>query len=66
MYETQEEDRGGVQRAAQEDWSGRRVFARQVAAQIKAKAELGDLAKEVQIVSAVYNFDTGKVEWGKD
>lgn len=37
--------------------------ARQVAAQIKAKAELGDLAKEVQIISAVYNFDTGKVEW---
>src|SRR6266581_3615229 len=29
--------------------------ARQVAAQIKAKAELGDLAKDVQIISAVYN-----------
>jgi carbonic anhydrase len=40
--------------------------ARQVAAQIKAKAELGDLAKEVRIVSAVYNLDTGKVEWDKD
>ena len=40
--------------------------ARQVAAQIKAKAELGDLAKEVRIVSAVYDLDTGKVEWAKD
>jgi len=40
--------------------------ARQVAAQIKAKAELGDLAKEVRIVSAIYNLDTGKVEWAKD
>ena len=40
--------------------------AHQVAAQIKAKAELGDLAKEVRIASAVYNLDTGKVEWAKD
>jgi carbonic anhydrase len=40
--------------------------ARMVAAQIKAKAELGDLAKEVKIVSAVYDLDTGKVEWLKD
>ena len=40
--------------------------AHQVAAQIKAKAELGDLAQEVQIVSAVYDLDTGKVEWAKD
>ena len=40
--------------------------ARQVAAQIKAKAELGDLAKEVRIISAVYDLDTGKVEWAKD
>src|SRR5439155_4828809 len=37
--------------------------ARLVAAQIKAQAELGDLAKEVRIVSAVYDLDTGKVEW---
>jgi carbonic anhydrase len=37
--------------------------ARQVAAQIKAKAALGDLAKEVQIVSAVYDLDTGKIDW---
>ncbi len=40
--------------------------ARQVAAQIRAKAELGDLAKEVRIVSAVYNLDTGMVEWDKN
>jgi carbonic anhydrase len=40
--------------------------ARQVAAQIKAKAALGDLAKEVQIVSAIYDLDTGKIEWTKD
>ena len=40
--------------------------ARQVAAQIKAKAALGDLAKEVRIVSAIYDLDTGKIEWVKD
>src|SRR2546428_2839186 len=37
--------------------------AHQVAAQIKSKAALGDLAKEVRIVSAVYDLDTGKIEW---
>jgi carbonic anhydrase len=40
--------------------------ARQVAAQIKAKAALGDLAKEVRIVSAIYDLDTGEIEWTKD
>jgi carbonic anhydrase len=40
--------------------------ARQVAAQIKAKAALGDLAKEVRIVFAIYDLDTGKIEWTKD
>lgn len=40
--------------------------ARQVAAQIKAKAALGDLAKEVHIVSAVYDLETGKIEWAND
>ena len=40
--------------------------ARQVAAQVKAKAELGDLAKEVRIISAIYDLDTGKIEWAKD
>jgi carbonic anhydrase len=40
--------------------------ARQVAAQIKTKAVLGDLAKEVRIVFAIYDLDTGKIEWAKD
>lgn len=40
--------------------------ARQVAAQIKAKAALGDLAKEVRIVSAVYDLDTGKIDWANE
>jgi len=40
--------------------------AREVAAQIKAKAALGDLAKEVRIVSAVYDLDTGKIDWAND
>jgi carbonic anhydrase len=40
--------------------------ARQVAAQIKAKAVLSDLAKEVRIVSAVYDLDTGKIDWAND
>jgi carbonic anhydrase len=40
--------------------------ARQVAAQIKAKAALGDLAKEVRIVYAVYDLDTGKIDWAND
>jgi carbonic anhydrase len=40
--------------------------AREVAAQIKAKAALGDLAQEVRIVYAIYDLDTGKIEWAKD
>ena len=40
--------------------------ARQVAARIKSKAALGDLAKEVRIVFAIYDLDTGKIEWIKD
>ena len=40
--------------------------ARQVAAQIKQKAALGDLAKEVRIVHAVYDLDTGKIAWAND
>jgi carbonic anhydrase len=40
--------------------------AREVAAEIKAKAALGDLAKEVRIVSAIYDLDTGKIGWAKD
>jgi carbonic anhydrase len=40
--------------------------AHQVAAQIKAKAELGELSKEVRIVSGVYDLDTGKVLWASE
>src|SRR5438552_190441 len=40
--------------------------ARQVAARIKSKAALGNLAKEVRIVSAIYDLNTGKIEWIKD
>ena len=40
--------------------------ARQVAAQIRTKAALGDLAKEVRVVFAIYDLDTGKIEWTKD
>ena len=40
--------------------------AREVAAQIKQKAALGDLAKEVRIVYAVYDLDTGKIDWAND
>ncbi|MFL6531271.1 MAG: carbonic anhydrase [Chthoniobacterales bacterium] len=39
--------------------------ARLSAAKITREADLGELAKDVQIVSAVYNLDTGKVDWGK-
>src|SRR5438477_12842346 len=40
--------------------------ARLVADQITAKAALGDLAKEVRIVFAVYDLNTGKIEWAKE
>jgi len=40
--------------------------ARLMAARIRAEANLGELAKEVRIISAVYDLDTGKVEWGKE
>lgn len=40
--------------------------AREVAAQIKAKAVLGDLAKEVRIVFGVYDLGTGKIEWSAE
>jgi carbonic anhydrase len=40
--------------------------ARQVADQIKQKAALGDLAKEVRIVYAVYDLDTGKIAWANN
>lgn len=40
--------------------------ARLMAAKIRNEANLGDLAKDVRILSAVYDLDTGKVEWGKE
>lgn len=40
--------------------------ARLVSAQIKAKTEFGDLASEVRIVSAIYDLDTGKIEWARE
>jgi len=40
--------------------------ARGVAAQIKDKAALGDLAKEVRIVFAVYDLRSGEIEWAED
>src|SRR6185295_3801821 len=40
--------------------------ARLVADKIRGEAELGALAKQVRIVSAVYELDTGKVEWARE
>ena len=40
--------------------------ARLSAAKISKEADLDEHAKEVKIVSAVYNLDIGKVEWGKE
>ena len=40
--------------------------ARLMADEIRTKVELGDLAKEVKIVPAVYDLATGKVEWPKE
>lgn len=37
--------------------------ARFMAAKIRHDASLGELAKKVQIIPAVYDLDTGKVEW---
>ena len=40
--------------------------ARLMAAKVRSDASLGELAKEVRILSGVYDLDTGKVEWAKD
>lgn len=37
--------------------------ARQVAARISKEAGFGELAAQVSVVSAVYDLDTGKVDW---
>jgi len=40
--------------------------ARLMAEEIRSKANLGDLAKDVKIISAVYDLDSGKVDFGKE
>ena len=40
--------------------------ARLMAARIRAEASLGDHAKEVRVVAAVYDLDSGKIEWLKE
>ncbi len=40
--------------------------ARLIAARIRGEASFGELAKQVRIVSGVYDLDTGKIEWGKE
>jgi len=40
--------------------------ARLVAGKIRQEAELGDVAPDVRIVSAVYNLDAGRIEWTKE
>ena len=40
--------------------------ARLMAEKIRSEAGFGELAKDVRIISAVYNLDTGKVEWSKE
>ena len=40
--------------------------ARLMAAKIRSEANLGDLAKDVHIVSAVYDLDSGKVDFAKE
>ena len=39
--------------------------ARLIAGRINKEAEVGDLRKDLRVVAAVYNFDTGKVEWSE-
>lgn len=40
--------------------------ARMVAARIRSEAKFGEFAKDVRVVSGVYDLDTGKVEWTKE
>ena len=39
--------------------------ARLMAEEIRTKADFGDLAKDVKIIPAVYDLDSGNVDWGK-
>jgi carbonic anhydrase len=38
--------------------------ARLMAEEIRTKASFGDIAKDVKIIPAVYDLDSGKVDWG--
>jgi carbonic anhydrase len=38
--------------------------ARRVAEAIRKRADLGELAKEVRIIFAIYDLASGKIEWG--
>jgi carbonic anhydrase len=40
--------------------------ARLMGEEIRSKANFGDLAKEVKIIPAVYDLDSGKVDFGKE
>jgi carbonic anhydrase len=40
--------------------------ARRMAERIRKEADFGDLAKQVHIIPAVYDLDTGKVDFGKE
>jgi carbonic anhydrase len=40
--------------------------ARLMAEEIRSKANFGDLAKDVKIIPAVYDLDSGKVDFGKE
>jgi hypothetical protein len=40
--------------------------AKHVAEQIRARAEFGEKAGDVRILTAVYDLDTGVVAWARD
>jgi carbonic anhydrase len=40
--------------------------ARLMAAKMRSDAKLGDLAKDVRVIPAIYDLDTGKIEWGTE
>jgi carbonic anhydrase len=40
--------------------------ARLMAARIHSDAKLGDLAKDLRVMSATYDLDTGEVKWAKE
>lgn len=40
--------------------------ARLIAVRVRNEGHFGNLAKDVKVIPAVYDLDTGKVEWGKE